>query len=1426
MEANQPTIFHYQGHDIVIEIENQEYVQLNNIPVYIVRVNILPGAIDNPETLFGAGLEAAYANVLQLTHRLPDPEDRIQMGIYHDALRANHGSFHTLTSIIRTDGDDTALHRFVQAWDEVQQSNDAPDLSDGTLKLRFTFTLANFQPPGGNQVMGARSKKTMYQREVYNDFYTKTDALKRTPFTDEGYCWPMAFLGCQCRRLEMTPTKEIVGISETHPTRAPVVTPLHRTVPITNALDIPWIQCYSPHLIADDKIVLFNPYKKVKARVNNKYEYFLDDAETVGELNTWKRASQIIHEHVKVFSNQPDLDVHDFLGCGKAYADVFHVWIHILRVECQLEETHSFRPDSFLPNAMDHIYVLFGDNEGNHQHAHAITNRRKMLHRFHSENRINVHNYCDICHIVTTQDHEKQAAAYKHITKCVQDLYKEGGDPNNPCNFTKTAYFEGVFKDSHKQKYYTHDKINYSCTVCKAMVVKEWLKDHQCFIPLPKSVPEKDIPELKPTIEHPNFWVYDIESAQTRCTEVEDRRYIHVPNCICLRPVYLEGNEDRFYFQDMKSFCEFLLGEKRLFGATIFAHNGGSYDHQFIIQYLEKNCLPFIVLPRPGSAHKYLSVKIQRGEKPEDSIELKDFIVFMPYSLKMIADSFRLSIQKGDFPHKFNTGENDNYIGALPSFEMFSPNDLRSPKDLVELQTWYSEQQMVYCTCQDPSFLCNCGKKKWEFQHEIQKYCWLDTDILASAIQKFRSEHIAFGDEMEEQSESWQPTPIDPLCYYTQAQAAMKFFLQGHAKSLSKAHAAVSGKRMRSGWSHKSIIWLERIQQSSGITIRHAGNSMQEYFDNRATLAYVDGYSYHTSFGENIYEFLGCFWHGCPHCHGEKLASLIEIHPVRGIPWKMIYHKTIDKIKHLRKVYGTDRVITIWECEFDQSLHHSPLSSYEKEICNLIQDREMFFGGRTEVFSPYAKKNTEDSIQHHDVTSMYPYVCAHKVLPTGHPQIFFGSKCSLSRLSKLHSDPYFGYVRCRVIPNLNCRLGLLPMKQEGKLQFDLHPKIGVWFTEELYLALSQGYVVTDIYEVLHFDNENRSDTYFRGYMSFFLRIKQESEGWKDAGASCDNPTDEEKEQVIERLYQQNGQIARMRPDHVAKNPVRRALAKLNLNCLWGKFAQQDQGRTHQKIVYSYDSWVRDIHKNVHVNQETIRYREMQGGAFTCYYRTKTEFDSPNSSVNVWIASSVTAWARCILHSQMIVVGPERVLYCDTDSIVFLQSCQNHNDYTSKGLGKWTSEVSAGNEILEFLALAPKCYMKVEKNHPTGKTKAKGVRMTLSNQQKTTPEILRRLLQETLVTKTDTPPIQLKLDHMTIFSNSMDVRFPYASVFTRYAEKILRVILSKRQHIPFPENKDYSLEFQNIDRIYLAPFSPQDISENFSYSDVYSRYVNI
>ena len=153
-----------------------------------------------------------------------------------------------------------------------------------------------------------------------------------------------------------------------------------------------------------------------------------------------------------------------------------------------------------------------------------------------------------------------------------------------------------------------------------------------------------------------------------------------------------------------------------------------------------------------------------------------------------------------------------------------------------------------------------------------------------------------------------------------------------------------------------------------------------------------------------------------------------------------------------------------------------------------------------------------NKIDYHDVCSLYPTVCTHDVLPTGFPTRYFGENARQQRyrLNPNHADAIFGYVRCHIRPNQHCRLALLPEHKDKKLVFDLLPKKGTWFTEEIYLVMSQGYEVLDIYEILHFDRLQRSCNYMKGYMSFFLRMKQEAEGWKKANASSETPSDEEK----------------------------------------------------------------------------------------------------------------------------------------------------------------------------------------------------------------------------------------------------------------------------------------------------------------------------
>ena len=108
---------------------------------------------------------------------------------------------------------------------------------------------------------------------------------------------------------------------------------------------------------------------------------------------------------------------------------------------------------------------------------------------------------------------------------------------------------------------------------------------------------------------------------------------------------------------------------------------------------------------------------------------------------------------------------------------------------------------------------------------------------------------------------------------------------------------------------------------------------------------------------------------------------------------------------------------------------------------------------------------------------------------------------------------------------------------------------GTWCTPELVKAIERGYTLVKIHEVWHFPPEQRRTALFKDYVDTWLKLKQESAGWP---GWCQ--TVEQKREYIFNYQEREGiqlEIAR-----IAKNPGRKATAKLMLNSFWGKFGER------------------------------------------------------------------------------------------------------------------------------------------------------------------------------------------------------------------------------------------------------------------------------
>ena len=106
-----------------------------------------------------------------------------------------------------------------------------------------------------------------------------------------------------------------------------------------------------------------------------------------------------------------------------------------------------------------------------------------------------------------------------------------------------------------------------------------------------------------------------------------------------------------------------------------------------------------------------------------------------------------------------------------------------------------------------------------------------------------------------------------------------------------------------------------------------------------------------------------------------------------------------------------------------------------------------------------------------------------------------------------------------------------------------------WCTPKLVKAIEKGYTLVKIHEVWHFPPEQRRTGLFKDCVSTWLKLKQESAGWP---GWCQ--TVEQKREYI--FNYQEGEGIQLEIACIAKNPGRKATAKLMLNSFWGKFGER------------------------------------------------------------------------------------------------------------------------------------------------------------------------------------------------------------------------------------------------------------------------------
>ena len=169
------------------------------------------------------------------------------------------------------------------------------------------------------------------------------------------------------------------------------------------------------------------------------------------------------------------------------------------------------------------------------------------------------------------------------------------------------------------------------------------------------------------------------------------------------------------------------------------------------------------------------------------------------------------------------------------------------------------------------------------------------------------------------------------------------------------------------------------------------------------------------------------------------------------------------------------------------------------------------------------------------------------------------------------------------------------------------------------------------------------------------------------------------------------------------------------------------------------------------------------------YKSTEEFVEQNNKVNVVIASFTTAYARLKLYNLLDLLQ-ERVLYYDTDSVIYVHKPDKPDPPLGNYLGDLTDELN-GDYITSFVSGGPKNYAYRTKKGKT-ETKIRGITLDYAATGKLNHHVVRALVH--LHTNCDT---DAKVTVDMPFKITRDKK--EKNIVTKKMKKDYRIVYNKR-----------------------------------------------
>ena len=740
-----------------------------------------------------------------------------------------------------------------------------------------------------------------------------------------------------------------------------------------------------------------------------------------------------------------------------------------------------------------------------------------------------------------------------------------------------------------------------------------------------------------------------------------------------------------------------------------------------------------------------MSFHVSRGL----NIKVIDSLNFFPFPLSALPKLFGINeLKKGYFPHKMNLLRNQTYVGPYPNLELYGCDSMNEVNRSAFLK-WHREkienncvfdfaQEMLNYCRSDVDILRRSAlifrKLLMDITGETESIVQNDdiynrdetisngidpfTDITIAGVcsRVYRTNFLWENWEVKIKNEDgtrdeWVPGTItrgkltvslnNERLNERELQERGYVIVEKRFVSSPLAQVPSQGYTAQDQYSVSSIKWLEWLmehsrRQGNPIHIQHALNGGEVKLP--GTRYKVDGYSRHydpklQSYVETCYEFNGCRFHGCKICQMQPRLTRTNQ------SMDELFALTIQKKEYIRSL--NMKCVDIWEHDFVK-LVKSDASVRDfingLDIQERLNPRDAFFGGRTNATKLLYETKSDETIEYVDYTSLYPSVQKYGRFPISNPRIITDNFKSI--------ENYFGIAKIKILPPRNLYHPVLPYRVNKKLHFPLchtcvtaqnqltcactdekRALLGTWCTPEILKSVSLGYKVIQIYEVYHFDETSKYDPQtgegglFHAYVNLFLKLKQSSSGLP---SWC--KTERDVELYIERYFENEG--IRLDKNDIRHNSALRSLAKLLLNSFWGKFGQR-LNMPHTTFYHEHDEakFFQCLSDRTKIVKD---FNIITDDTISVTWENNSLSVPDNAQTNIFIAAFTTTWARLKLYELLELLN-ERVLYYDTDSVIYVSRPGQIRPSLGDYLGMLTSELDQFDHITTFVGAGPKQY---------------------------------------------------------------------------------------------------------------------------------------